>query len=112
MAGSRAAVKGGTVMNRRDFLRSVEGAAPISTAGVVWPGPCMALESGRVVDTEARPLELGIAPQLILVDFVIEGLQGLERRAEPPERVGKPLLDSATFGCTQLARPLAARSCT
>jgi len=80
-------------MNRRDFLRCVEGAALISTARS--DNPCRAGEG------EARPLEIGFAPQLFLDDFVIETLDGLERRSEPPERLEAPIVTSATFGCTQ-----------
>jgi hypothetical protein len=61
----------------------------------------MAVESGRGEDAAAGTLEIGSAPQLFLDDFVIDRLEGLERRAEPPERLEKPVLDGATFGCTQ-----------
>ncbi len=42
-----------------------------------------------------------MAPQLFLDDFLIDRLEGLERRPEPPERSETPVLDSARFGCTQ-----------
>jgi hypothetical protein len=79
-------------MRRRDFLAAC-GAA---SAG-------LALGAGSVLRaTEApRPLSLGLGPQLFLDDEVIDHLDGLVRRVEPPERLPQPVLDSKTFGTTQ-----------
>jgi hypothetical protein len=49
----------------------------------------------------APPLEIGVGPQLFLDDYLIDRLEGLERRTESPERLEGPVLDSKTFGCTQ-----------
>ena len=38
----------------------------------------------------AQPLEIGLGPQLFLDDHLIDRLEGLERRAEPPERLETP----------------------
>jgi hypothetical protein len=52
-------------------------------------------------DPAAQPVEIGVGPQLFLDDHLIDRLEGLERRSEPPERLDVPVLDSKTFGCTQ-----------
>jgi hypothetical protein len=79
-------------MKRRDFLE-VCGA---SVAG-------LALGVGVVgrADEAPRPLTVGTGPQLFLDDYLIDQLDGLARRIEQPERLPKPVLDSATFGTTQ-----------
>jgi hypothetical protein len=88
---------------RRDVLRL---AAAGAVAGVVRPRPLAADEPVGFLRVaartqETRPVEIGNGPHLFLDDEVIDRLEGLERRAEPPERLGQPVLDSATFGCTQ-----------
>src|SRR5439155_14142965 len=70
---------------------------------------CSASATGLVLGTRplscadqpARPLEVGAGPQLFLDDYLIDQLDGLTRRVETPERLPKPVLDSATFGTTQ-----------
>jgi hypothetical protein len=46
-------------------------------------------------------LDVGIGPQLFLDDYLIDRLDGLVRRVEPPQRLPEPVLDSTTFGTTQ-----------
>jgi hypothetical protein len=46
-------------------------------------------------------LEIGPGPHLFLDDHLVDRLEGLERRVEPPERLEQPVLDSPTFGGTQ-----------
>ena len=77
---------------RRDVL----GFAAAGTAGCLLTPGVAAWRTGA-----AQPLEIGLGPQLFLDDHLIDRLEGLERRAEPPERLGHPVLDSKTFGCTQ-----------
>jgi hypothetical protein len=79
--------------NRRDFLRV--GGACVCTGALSYSTRATA------VDRRGRPLEIGHEPQLFLDDFLIERIEGIERRTESPERLGAPVLDSATFGCTQ-----------
>src|SRR5262245_18848888 len=79
-------------MRRRDFVAAC-GAA--SAGSVLGAGPAL-----RVAEAP-RPLSLGIGPQLFLDDELIDHLDGLVRRVEPPERRPQPVLDSTTFGTTQ-----------
>jgi hypothetical protein len=81
------------MLNRRDFLG----------AGAAFLGSRAAFASlaPAAADGPVRPLEIGTGPQLFLDDFVIDRLHGLERRFEPLERMERPVLDGATFGCTQ-----------
>ncbi len=79
-------------MNRRAFLKAGGAAA----AGMAM--------NGRLLTPAAdspRPLALGAGPQLFLDDYLIDRLDGLARRVEPPQRLPRPVLDSATFGTTQ-----------
>ena len=62
---------------------------------------CHARRGDRTFEPAAQPVEIGVGPQLFLDDHLIDRLEGLERRAEPPERLEGPVLDSKTFGCTQ-----------
>src|SRR5262249_61482438 len=77
---------------RRDFLK-VCGA---SSAGLLLGGPTLTAAADA-----PRPLTVGTGPQLFLDDYLIDRLDGLVRRVESPERLPKPVLDSATFGTTQ-----------
>ena len=49
----------------------------------------------------AQSLDIGSGPQLFLDDYLIERRDGLKREVRSPERFGKPVLDSKTFGVTQ-----------
>ena len=78
---------------RRDLLR-------LAGAGAVGCVATRGAATGRS-EPAAQPVEIGVGPQLFLDDYLIDRLEGLERRAEPPERLEGPVLDSKTFGCTQ-----------
>src|SRR5947209_1430042 len=79
-------------MRRRAFLQV--GGASAAALAVTPRLVCLAAEA-------PRPLELGPGPQLFLDDYLIDRLDGLVRRVEPPERLPGPVLDSKTFGTTQ-----------
>ncbi|MFO0890399.1 MAG: hypothetical protein U0790_14810 [Isosphaeraceae bacterium] len=49
----------------------------------------------------SRPREIGAGPHLFLDDALIERIEGLQFRSEPPERLNDPILSSKVFGCTQ-----------
>ncbi|MEJ7639961.1 MAG: hypothetical protein WKF75_18815 [Singulisphaera sp.] len=83
---------------RREVLRL---AAAGSLSGVATPRSLAAGEPAGRHGEAGRPLEIGSGPHLFLDDHLVERLDGLERRAEPPERLEGPVLDSGTFGCTQ-----------
>ena len=78
---------------RRDLLR-------LAGAGAVGCVATRGAATGRS-EPAAQPVEIGVGPQLFLDDYLIDRLEGLERRAESPERLEGPVLDSKTFGCTQ-----------
>ena len=80
-----------TLINRREFLRTLEGVTVCSLAG-------RAMNS---IAAAAPPLDLGSGPQLFLDDYMIEKREGLKREVRPPLRHGPPVLDSKTFGVTQ-----------
>src|SRR5262249_37714595 len=77
-------------VRRRDFLRGVCASA---CAGLV--------AAVKVRAAEPAPLEIGPGPQLFLDDYLIDRLDGLARRVQPPRRLDRPVLDSKTFGTTQ-----------
>src|SRR5688572_27464282 len=79
-------------MRRRDFLRAC-GTASVALA---TPAPLIS----RAAEGP-RPLAVGPGPQLFLDDYLIDRLEGLTRRVEQPQRLGRPVLDSKTFGTTQ-----------
>ncbi len=83
---------------RRDVLRLT---AAGTMAGVAPPTRLTEAGPTGFPPEEGRPLELDPGPQLFLDDHLVDRLDGLERRAEPPERLEQPVLDSTTFGCTQ-----------
>ncbi|HEX5273550.1 MAG TPA: hypothetical protein VFW33_23805, partial [Gemmataceae bacterium] len=76
-------------MNRRTFLKGGVTAAIVGRAPLGF------------ADDSARPRRVGAGPQLFLDDYLIDRLDGLTRRVVSPERLPKPVLDSATFGTTQ-----------
>gem|GEM_PF-5690566 len=78
---------------RRDLFRLV---AVGVVGSVATPGE-VAERSASV----AQPVEIGVGPQLFLDDRLVERLESPERRAETPEPLESPVLDSKTFGCTQ-----------
>jgi hypothetical protein len=76
-------------MNRRTFLKA--GGTAAALVGDLL---------SRAADP-APPLPISTGPHLFLDDYLIDHLDGLTRRVVPPERLPKPVLDSATFGTTQ-----------
>lgn len=82
------------MISRREFLRRVEGSLVCSLAG----GALMPLNS---MAAPAQPLDIGTSPQLFLDDYAIDKCTGLRREVRSPQRHGKPVLDSKTFGVTQ-----------
>jgi hypothetical protein len=76
-------------MNRRDFLRGA------GTATVVAAFPRLGASAAT------RPLEIGVGPQLFLDNYLVDHMEGLERKVQQPRRLPKPVLDSKTFGTTQ-----------
>jgi hypothetical protein len=79
-------------MRRREFLKRCS----VFTAGLGLGAPSL-----NRAHQPAHPLEVGIGPHLFLDDYLIDQLDGLTRHVEPPKRLPKPVLDSATFGTTQ-----------
>ena len=79
-------------MRRRAFFHTCGAAAAGLVLGTTLP---------RLGAQPARPLDLGTGPQLFLDDYLIDGLDGLVRRVQSPERLPEPVLDSKTFGTTQ-----------
>src|SRR5262249_8920903 len=77
---------------RREVLRvaALASVAPLSLSPAVV-----------ATGTHEGPLEIGAGPQLFLDDYLVEQLDGFERRTESPEKLDRPVLDSKTFGCTQ-----------
>jgi hypothetical protein len=45
---------------------------------------------------------IGTGPQLLLDDFLIDRVDGLRWRVQALQRLPQPVLDSRTFGTTQL----------
>jgi hypothetical protein len=84
-------------MRRRDFLRSLSAGLAVAAVTRVGAGD----EKKPANEAPARPLEIGVGPQLFLDDYLIDRTEGLTRRVEPPRRLEKPVLDSKTFGTTQ-----------
>jgi hypothetical protein len=74
------------MMKRRDFLRGV-GAAAIVAA--------------LPRSASAKPLEIGVGPQLFLDDYLVDRIDGLERKVQQPQKLPRPVLDSKAFGVTQ-----------
>ena len=90
----------------RRRVTTVPRAAPAGTCSASparGPSGALPREARRpgVPSRRRNPLEIGVGPQLFLDDYLIDRLEGLERRAESPERLEGPVLDSKTFGCTQ-----------
>ena len=67
---------------RRDLLR-------LAGAGAVGCVATRGAATGRS-EPAAQPVEIGVGPQLFLDDYLIDRLEGLERRAESPERLRGP----------------------
>src|SRR5262245_42252517 len=88
-------------MKRRQFLRALGIAT--GWAGLGLPSLFYRLAGSALSDAPAAPsvLKIGLGPQLFLDDYVIERLENLVRRVQPPARLEKPVLDSKTFGTTQ-----------
>ncbi len=80
-------------MNRRQFLGGVTAAS----LGVALGLPRLAAQPKQT----DKPLDVGLGPQLLLDDFLVDRLDGLVRKVEPPSRLDRPVLDSKTFGTTQ-----------
>jgi hypothetical protein len=78
-------------MRRRDFLTACGTAAGLAVTTRL---------AGLAPET-SRPLAVGNGPQLFLDDYLVDRLDGLVRRVEPPERLPGPVLDNKTFGTTQ-----------
>src|SRR5262245_27169577 len=79
-------------MRRRDFLKA---------CGACSAGLALGARPLFPAAEASRPLDVGAGPQLFLDDHVIDRLDGLVRRVEPPERLPEPLFDSKTFGTTE-----------
>src|SRR5262249_11764396 len=82
-------------MTRSEFLRTLGVAT--GWAGLRLASPLLLADS----QPEPAVLNIGLGPQLFLDDYVIERMDGLVKRVQPPERLAKPVLDSKTFGTTQ-----------
>lgn len=90
-------------MRRRDFLRHL-GAVPFYTDMVLGGQSASQAadpEKGAAQTSGARPLPLGVGPQLFLDDYLVDRRDGLVRAVQHPERFPQPVLDSKTFGTTQ-----------
>ncbi|MEX0642646.1 MAG: hypothetical protein WD468_08085 [Pirellulales bacterium] len=87
-------------MNRRDFICRLQAAMLASTVPIGWHRPLQAAEA-PLKGTSLDPLQIGRGVQLFLDDFLIEELNGLQRKVVQPEKLPQPVLDSATFGTTQ-----------
>jgi hypothetical protein len=79
-------------MRRRDFVKA---------CGIASAGLALGASPVTRADEAARPLDVGLGPQLFLDDYLIDRLEGLARRVEQPRRLDRPVLDSKTFGTTQ-----------
>src|SRR3954469_1233408 len=88
-------VEEGATLNRRAFFRRLEGAFLCAGVPLAPPHAHSSAEAEPVRRSagETPFLEIGFGPQLFLDDYLIERLEGLEWRVQPPERLERPVLD-------------------
>lgn len=81
------------MFNRRQFLKHCEAVAV--AAGVASTARWSFAAAG------SPALSIGFEPQLLLDDYLIDTMNGLNRVMRPPSRLASPVLDNKTFGTTQ-----------